>query len=79
MKCTGPAYKGDNFLEAFRRALDRCGEPAVWQTPEGPRCEACCKRMEDSILPGSGTIASILLDNHGVPAEQRRIRKEPIQ
>jgi hypothetical protein len=44
----------------------RCGAPAAWSTPSGPRCDACADRERDAIRAGTCLLA-ILSDARGVP------------
>ena len=80
-KCVGPSYRGGDLRESLRRALERCGKLALWQTVDGPLCQECADAKEAAIQPGAPTIMAILLDLRApLPAgEKRTYPKTPIQ
>lgn len=45
---------------------ERCGQPATWICPSGPRCDACAEREKKAILDGA-CILAIAADARGVP------------
>ena len=70
MTCTGPR---DGRIFA-----DRCGAPATWICPSGPRCAECAEREMAAIRDGA-CILAILADKHGTSREALIARYRRIQ
>jgi len=81
MKCTGSANpKAPPFSE---KSAKRCGEPAVYDTPNGLRCAPCAELLLDAVM-SPNTIIGMILRRNGVklPTSREEARKRyflPIQ
>lgn len=67
--CTG-AKNGEPFAE-------RCGNPAMWMCPSGPRCNECADRERAAIRDGA-CMLSICSDAKGGTEAEKRERREKI-
>lgn len=62
MKCTGPAYKGDDFYESIRQFGLRCDAAVTTRGLLGQEfCEACAER-ERKARRDPNSLGSILAD-----------------
>ncbi len=80
MKCGGAA--NPNAPPFSEECVKRCEKPAVYNTPNGPRCIACSEILLDAVM-SPDTIIGIYLQGKGTrPATREEARKRyfrPIQ
>lgn len=80
MKCTGAA--NPHAAPFSEECVKRCGKSAMYNTPNGPRCQTCSELLLDAVMDPDTLIGNYLAGKGTRPVTREEARKRyfrPIQ